>query len=184
MFLVNVRIFPIFILLLISTMSSDTIEVRVLLRHYWKKGLSQRKAADEINEVEGEGTTSKSAAGRWFKRFDAGNFDLEDKPRSDRQNWMTVICKQNWTLSHLRALASWQQNLAFRIRLFGIIWSKWTLCTRSLDKTHMNFSQVPQNFFYNLLIYPQYNIPPNIIYGLKISFGQNIPKMGLLYPPI
>ena len=65
-------------------MSSDTIEVRVLLRHYWKKGLSQRKAADEINEVEGEGTTSKSAAGRWFKRFDVGNFDLEDKPRSGR----------------------------------------------------------------------------------------------------
>jgi hypothetical protein len=77
MFLLNVRIFPIFIfiLLLASTMSSDTIEVRVLLRHYWKKGLSQRKAAEEINEVEGEGTTSKSAAGRWFKRFDAGNFD-------------------------------------------------------------------------------------------------------------
>ena len=84
MFLLNVRIFPIFIfiLLLASTMSSDAIEVRVLLRHYWKKGLSQRKAVDKINEV--EGTTSKSAAGRWFKRFDDGDLSLEDKPRSGR----------------------------------------------------------------------------------------------------
>src|SRR4051812_15136971 len=32
----------------------------------------------------------------------------------DRQNWMTEICKQNWTLSHHRALANWQQNLVFR----------------------------------------------------------------------
>jgi transposase len=63
-------------------MSSDTIEVRVLLRHYWKKGLSVRKAADEINEV--EGITSKSAAGRWFQRFNDGDLSLEDKPRSGR----------------------------------------------------------------------------------------------------
>jgi transposase len=67
-----------------AEMSSDTIEIRILLRHYWKKGLSQRKAVDEINEVEGEGTKSKSAAGRWFKRFDDGDLSLEDKPRSGR----------------------------------------------------------------------------------------------------
>ena len=65
-------------------MPSDTIEVRVLLRHYWKKGLSVRDAAKAINDVEGEGTTSKSAAGRWFKRFNEGDMDLEDKPRSGR----------------------------------------------------------------------------------------------------
>jgi histone-lysine N-methyltransferase SETMAR len=63
-------------------MPSDTIEVRVLLRHYRKKGLSVRKAAEEINK--GKGATNKSAAGRWFQRFNVGNFDLEDKPRSGR----------------------------------------------------------------------------------------------------
>ena len=65
-------------------MSGDTIETRVLLRHYWKKGLSVREAADEINEVEGAGTTSKSSAQRWFSRFESGDLDLEDKPRSGR----------------------------------------------------------------------------------------------------
>jgi transposase len=65
-------------------MSSDTIKVRILLRHYWRKSLSVRAAADEINEVEGEGTTSKPSAGRWFKRLNAGDLNLEDKLRTDR----------------------------------------------------------------------------------------------------
>ena len=65
-------------------MSGDTIEGRVLLRHHWKKGLSTRAAAKEICDVEGEGTTSKSAAARWFKKFNDGDLSLEDKPRSGR----------------------------------------------------------------------------------------------------
>ncbi|KAJ1353458.1 hypothetical protein KIN20_010094 [Parelaphostrongylus tenuis] len=35
-------------------MSNDTIKARVLLRHYWRKGLSQRAAVGEINKVEGK----------------------------------------------------------------------------------------------------------------------------------
>ncbi|KAJ1360617.1 hypothetical protein KIN20_019643 [Parelaphostrongylus tenuis] len=31
--------------------------------------VTKRAAADEINEVEGEGTKSKSAAGHWPQRF-------------------------------------------------------------------------------------------------------------------
>ena len=72
------------ILLRAFTMSIDTIEVRVLLRHYWKKDFSTRKAADAINEVEGEGTVGKTAAAKWFQRFNDGDFNLEDKPRSGR----------------------------------------------------------------------------------------------------
>lgn len=62
----------------------NNFEIRVLLRHYWKKGLSARAAAVEICEVEGEGTIGKTAAIKWFKRFDDGDFDFEDKPRSGR----------------------------------------------------------------------------------------------------
>ncbi|CAM4771115.1 unnamed protein product [Rotaria magnacalcarata] len=61
-------------------------EIRVLLRHYWKKGLSARAAAAEICEVEGEGTIGKTAAIKWFKRFENGDLDFEDKPRSGRQS--------------------------------------------------------------------------------------------------
>jgi histone-lysine N-methyltransferase SETMAR len=60
------------------------LEIRVLLRHYWKKGLTIRDAADAINKIEGEKTIGKTAAGKWFKRFNEGNFDLEDRPRSGR----------------------------------------------------------------------------------------------------
>ncbi|CAF3995430.1 unnamed protein product [Rotaria sp. Silwood1] len=59
-------------------------EIRVFLRHYWKKGLSTRAAAAEICEVEGEGTIGKTTAIKWFKRFEDDDFDFEDKPRSGR----------------------------------------------------------------------------------------------------
>jgi histone-lysine N-methyltransferase SETMAR len=48
-----------------------------------EKGLSARAAA-EICKVEGEGTIGKTAAIKWFKRFEDGDFDFEDKPRSGR----------------------------------------------------------------------------------------------------
>ena len=68
----------------LSVMSTKTIYVRCLLLHYWKKRLSQRDATDAINKVEGEETTNKSSVGEWFKRFNDGDFNLEDKPRSGR----------------------------------------------------------------------------------------------------
>ncbi|KAJ1372769.1 hypothetical protein KIN20_035017 [Parelaphostrongylus tenuis] len=50
-------------------MSNDTIEARVSLRRYWRMSLSQQTTVDIINKVEGEGSTGKSAAGRWFLCF-------------------------------------------------------------------------------------------------------------------
>ena len=64
-------------------MLNEKVDVRVLLRHYWKKGLSIRKAVAEICAVEGD-VINKSAAGKWLKRFSEGDMDLEDKPRSGR----------------------------------------------------------------------------------------------------
>ena len=64
--------------------SPNDFEIRVLLRHYWKKGLSARSAADEIWRVEGEGTIWKSAGIKLFKGFKEGKFDIEDKNRSCR----------------------------------------------------------------------------------------------------
>jgi transposase len=65
-------------------MDDDKIVIRILLRHYWKKGLSARAAANEICDVEGINTVSKSTAIRWFRRFDDGDIDVLDKPRSGR----------------------------------------------------------------------------------------------------
>jgi len=65
-------------------MDNDKIVIRVLLRHYWKKGLSARAASKEICDVEGDGAVSKSMEIEWFKRFNEGNTDVCDKPRSGR----------------------------------------------------------------------------------------------------
>ena len=56
------------------------------MRHYWKKGLSAKAAAEQICDVEGEGTVHRNTAAIWFKRFTNGDTSLEDKPRSGRPN--------------------------------------------------------------------------------------------------
>lgn len=61
-----------------------TYTIRILLLHYWKKGFSARSAAVEICEVEGDKFVSKSAAIKWFQRFNSGNTDLNDESRSGR----------------------------------------------------------------------------------------------------
>lgn len=65
-------------------MTDEKFEIRVLLRHYWKKGPSSRAAAAEICDVEGEGVVNKTAAAKWFKRFNNGETSLADLPRSGR----------------------------------------------------------------------------------------------------
>ena len=62
----------------------DNFEIRVFLRHYSEKGLSARAAVTEICKVEGEGTISETIVIKWVKRFQDGDFDFEDKPRSGR----------------------------------------------------------------------------------------------------
>ena len=65
-------------------MMDEKFAIRVLLRHYWKKGLSARAAVAEICDVEGEGMVSKTTAIDWFKRFNNGETSLADQPRSGR----------------------------------------------------------------------------------------------------
>lgn len=62
----------------------DKIELRVFLRYCWKRDLSTRDAAKEINDAEGEETMSQPTVSRWFKRFNSGDPSLEDQPRSGR----------------------------------------------------------------------------------------------------
>ena len=59
-------------------------ELHVLLRHDWRKNLDAKAAAEAICDVEGESTVAPRTAQKWFKRFNEGDFDLEDMPRSRR----------------------------------------------------------------------------------------------------
>lgn len=62
----------------------ENIEIRVILKFFWKKGLSARVAVKEICDVEGKGYVSKSTAAKWFKRFAEGDTSLKDLPRTGR----------------------------------------------------------------------------------------------------
>ncbi|CAF1461415.1 unnamed protein product [Adineta ricciae] len=61
-----------------------SFEFRVLLRHYWRKNLNAKAAAKAICDVEGEGTVASRTTQKWFKHFNEGDFDLEDRPHSGR----------------------------------------------------------------------------------------------------
>jgi len=65
-------------------MNNETINIRAILRFCWKRGLSSRPAAEEINKIEGQGFISKSQAPEWFCRFRQGDISLKDKSRSGR----------------------------------------------------------------------------------------------------
>ena len=58
----------------------EKFAIRVLLRHYWQKGLSARAAVTEICDVEGEGMVSKTTAIDWFKRFNKAKPALQISP--------------------------------------------------------------------------------------------------------
>lgn len=65
-------------------MEVTKFEIRVLLKHYWKQDYKAAAAARKICEVEGEGVVSERVAQRWFQRFNNGEENTKDLPRSGR----------------------------------------------------------------------------------------------------
>ena len=112
---------------------------RVLLRQYWKAGLSIRAATNEICKIEGVGSVSKSTAGEWYKCFNEGDTSLEDKPRSGR---LLTLEREALHVALEDKPSSGTRDLEVALRV-----SKSTihrhlqnliLCTRSLEKFHMS----------------------------------------------
>lgn len=65
-------------------MSYLPIEIRVILRHYWKQDWKAIDAAKKICEVEGEGSVSIRSAQEWFKKFKNGDTSLDYAPHKGR----------------------------------------------------------------------------------------------------
>ncbi|CAF3604311.1 unnamed protein product [Rotaria socialis] len=65
-------------------MTLEKIQLRVLILYCWKRRVSTRDAAKKICDTEGEGTAHYTTVSRWYKRFDSGDLNLEDQPRSGR----------------------------------------------------------------------------------------------------
>lgn len=62
----------------------DTLQIRVLLKHYWKQNVNATQAVQKICDVEGEDFVSIRVAQKWFKKFNEGREDLQDKRRPGR----------------------------------------------------------------------------------------------------
>ena len=67
-------------------MSDQKSAIRVLIRFFWKKGLSAKAATEQICVVEGETVVNRKTASNWFKCFNLGDTSLEDKPRCGRSS--------------------------------------------------------------------------------------------------
>ena len=59
-------------------------DLRTYLRYEFDQGRTATKAMQNINTTYGEGTIGRTAAFKWYARFNNGEFAVEDSSRSGR----------------------------------------------------------------------------------------------------
>ena len=69
-------------------MSDKKIEIPLLLRFFWKKGLTITFTTREICDVQGKDVISERTPRRWLERFNHKDTDLVDKYHSERSSIM------------------------------------------------------------------------------------------------
>jgi len=67
-------------------MYDDKRQKRVLLLHYWNKGVNATEAVRKINDIESDDTVNIRQAQRLFKRFKEGDTSLERIEGSSRMS--------------------------------------------------------------------------------------------------
>lgn len=65
-------------------MEDQTVHFRHILLYYFRKGKNARQACAKLRQVYGDNTLQERQCQRWFTKFRAGDFDLNDTPRSGR----------------------------------------------------------------------------------------------------
>ncbi|KAK2589284.1 hypothetical protein KPH14_007837 [Odynerus spinipes] len=65
-------------------MEANKVHYRHLMLFFFRKGKNAAQAANKIRAVYGEGAVAERTVRKWFARFKAGNFDLEDQERPGR----------------------------------------------------------------------------------------------------
>ena len=106
-------------------MIEEKTVIRVLLRHYWKKGLTAAAATREICNVEGKDVFKENTAQWWFRRFNQGDTSLEDQERSGRPS---VVNKEEFrALMEQQPCASCQRSSAILKAPLFVICITWVL---------------------------------------------------------
>ncbi len=65
-------------------------DIRVIIGYCFKKNMSAKDTADEINSVLGPNTVAYSSVTNWFRNFQMGRTSFDDLPRSGRPTEVTT----------------------------------------------------------------------------------------------
>ncbi|VDL72823.1 unnamed protein product [Nippostrongylus brasiliensis] len=99
---------------------SHRSDYRRLLLHCYRSGRSATEAQRELPSSMGLDAPSLGACYRWFKRFDEGDFSMEESPRSGRprsSNSDTVLaCVRDNPMQSLRGMVRATSTLYSTIR--------------------------------------------------------------------
>ena len=74
----------IFVSFIPLNMEENEVHFRYLIFFFYQKGKNATQAANKICAVYGEGAVAERTVRKWFARFKAGDFNLEDQERPGR----------------------------------------------------------------------------------------------------
>ena len=98
----------------------------------------------------GEGTVSDRTCRRWYEKFETGDFDLSDKPRSGRSSLINddvvkAMLEQDpfpTTSEIAERLNSAQRTISHHIRKIGLVWKYSRLSELSQKNLELSYAHL------------------------------------------